>query len=165
MPATVNASLYWTIWIALALFAIGQTGQRPLRDGRRLPWTWWASACGVVLLAIHILIAFEVRHGWSHPAAVEDTARQTASVYGFNWGGGIYANYLFVAAWMFDLWSGLRESLVTQRVRKTVRVLQRVFYVIVILNAAVIFVPGPRRILGIALVLALLWIWRRPMTP
>jgi hypothetical protein len=34
--------------------------------------------------------------------AVLETARQTDAVYGVSWGGGVYVNYLFVAAWLTE---------------------------------------------------------------
>ena len=34
-------------------------------------------------------------------------------------------------------------------------------FLFMILNGAVVFVSGPRRLLGIAIVIALIWIWRR----
>ena len=138
----MNASLmlFWTIWIALILFVIGEVGNRRTR---------WVSACGLVLLVVHIVIAFGSRHGWSHDAAMRDTARQTAAVYGLDWGGGIYANYLFVAAWMRLLW----------RTGPVLTWVLRALILVVILNAAVIFAPMPRRALGIAIVLALVCVW------
>ena len=34
-------------------------------------------------------------------------------------------------------------------------------FLFMIVNGAVVFVSGPRRLLGIAVVVALVWIWRR----
>ena len=106
----MDAALYWTIWIALTLFAAGEAGKRISRDGR-VParWAWPVSAAGAALLIVHIAIAMGARHGWSHAAAWSATAQQTASVYGLAWGGGVYVNYAFVALWLIELWQWHRS--------------------------------------------------------
>ena len=160
----MNAALYWTIWISLGLFTAGEAGKRTLRRRRPVsPVVWWAWTAGLVLCIIHTVIAFDVRHGWSHDAALESTARQTKAVYGLDWGGGIFANYLFIGAWAWEAvrWRQSPATVIGQP-RWLVRSLQA-FYLVIILNAAVIFAGGSRRIAGGLLVLLLLWIWR-PVT-
>ena len=157
----MNAALYWTIWIALALFAAGEAGKRALRAGRRSsPLAWFGCAAGLALAVVHTVLAFGVRHGWSHEAAWQSTARQTAAIYGLDWGGGLYVNYAFLGAWAWEVvgWRRSPASFARQPVW-LVRSLQ-LFYLVVILNAAVVFAGGARRIAGALLVLALLWIWR-----
>jgi hypothetical protein len=153
--------MYATIWIALILFCIGEVGRRDRDAGRAAaPLTWWASATGALICAVHIAIAMEVVHGWSHQAAVAATARQAAAVYGLNWGGGIYANYAFVGLWVFEVWRW-RANPIPAGARSPVTVWAiRIFYLIMILNAAVIFAAGPRRLAGVAIVAGLLWLWR-----
>ena len=68
------------------------------RAGRGPVW-----CAGLVACVAHILIAMAYRHGWSHEAAVLETARQTAAVYGLAWGGGVYVNYLFVGVWLAEI--------------------------------------------------------------
>ena len=58
-----------------------------------------AGLAGVVLLAVHIAMAMAIAHGWSHAAAIAATARATNAVFGVDWGGGVYANYLFLIVW------------------------------------------------------------------
>lgn len=155
--------LYLTIWGALALFAAGEVG----RSGRRVvpaPWAWRTSLAGLLLASTHFLLAFDVRHDWSHASAVRDTARQTAAVYGLDWGGGVYVNYAFLGVWALDLWRWhVRTRRGTPRARFPTW-LARAFYFTVILNGAVIFAAGWRRGLGAALVAALVAAWwpRRP---
>jgi hypothetical protein len=116
-----------------------------------------------LLLLVHIAIAMDVAHNWSHQSAVAATARQTSAVYGLNWGGGVYANYLFVAVWLFELWRWRRGSSPdaprAPRPRLIVWTI-RIFYLVMILNAAVVFAVGPRRVAGAVIVAVLLWIWR-----
>lgn len=155
---SVTAALYLTIWVALALFAAGEAG----RSGRRAvpaPWARSASLIGLLLASAHFLLAFDVRHDWSHASAVQETARQTADVYGLDWGGGVYVNYAFLGVWALDLcrWrAGARPGTARSRFPTW---LVRAFYVVVILNAAVIFAAGWRRGLGAALVVAIVAAW------
>ena len=77
-----------------SLFAAGETGKR--RDAPLGVVGWLA---GVLLLAVHIAMAMAIVHGWSHASAVAATARATNAVFGVDWGGGVYANYLFLIVW------------------------------------------------------------------
>jgi hypothetical protein len=157
----VNVALYITIWIALGCFVAAEAGRRPALTGRPPSrWTSPVSAIGLVLLVVHIALAFDVRHGWSHAAAVESTARQTVAVYGLDWGGGIYVNYLFAGVWAVDAWLWHTAAASSARRPRAVVWALRAFYAVIIVNGAVIFVPGPRRWLGIALALAMMWTWR-----
>jgi hypothetical protein len=156
----VTAALYLTIWIGLALFAAGETGRRP-RGATGMGWPWWTSFAGLLFTATHFVLAFETRHDWSHASAVRETARQTAAVYGLDWGGGVFVNYAFVGVWGWDLWRwrvAARRG--TPRSSRAVW-LARAFYFVVILNGAVIFAAGTRRLLGAVIVGSLLWAWWR----
>jgi hypothetical protein len=157
----VTSPLYWTIWIALLLFATGEAGRRRgLGRGSPPAWAWPAFAAGAVLCAVHVTLAMWLAHGWSHDSAVAATARQTNAVYGLDWGGGVFANYAFVAVWAFDAWRWRPRADRPGTGSDALTWTTRVFFLIMILNGAVIFVAGPRRMLGAALVAALLWIWR-----
>ncbi len=150
--------LIGTIWVALFLFVAGQHPRRP---------AWFLA--GAAACAIHMVIAMWSRYGWSHQAAMRATALQTADVYGLNWGGGIYANYLFVLVWIADaLWRWRAPFDYAARAKWVVWT-SRAFYSIVIVNAAVVFATGSRRWIGIALMAWLLAVWlterRRSMSP
>jgi hypothetical protein len=154
-------ALYATIWLALLLFCAGEAG-RWIRTGPGRParsWAWWAYAAGAVLCAIHIAVAMAVVHGWSHASAVEATAQQTAAVYGLNWGGGVFVNYLFVAVWLLEAWrwrargSDGRPGAMTWAAR--------ILFLIVIVNGAVVFARGAGRLAGAGLLAALLWVYFR----
>lgn len=156
----MTVALYATIWIALALFVVGEAGKRSpdAYVARRFAWPLWFS--GAILCALHIVIAFAGRHGWSHDAAVRDTARQTAAVYGIGWDGGIYVNYLFVAVWTIEAWWWrARPEQYFARPQALTWTL-RIFYLVVIVNAAVVFAGVSGRAAGIPLVAALVWLWR-----
>ena len=108
---------HWTARTALALYVLGLV-VRLMAAGRR-PWPNLARLCwsaGCLAFLLHVVSAFHFSHHWSHRAAYEATARQTAEVVGLDWGGGLYANYAFAALWAADVcWLGL----MTNRVRDT----------------------------------------------
>lgn len=157
----MTVALFVTIWLALAAFLAVEAGRRPALEGRTAaPWAAPLSWTGLALLIVHIILAYAVRHGWSHEAAVRATAQQTAAVYGLGWGGGIYVNFLFAAVWAIDAWQWHGSPARAAARPPAIRSALRIFYGVIIANGAVVFVPGPRRFLGLAGVVALLWIWR-----
>ena len=152
--------LHLTIWCALACFAAAESGKRRVRLGRAVRWIGPVSAAGIALLVAHIGLAFHMRYGWSHDAAVVETARQTASTFGLNWGGRVWINYLFALVWAVDAWHWLvRPTRAAARPRALEWAL-RAFYLTIVFNGAVVFVTGARRALGVLLTLWIAWAWR-----
>jgi hypothetical protein len=153
-------SLYLTIWIALVLFGIGETGRSLPRFAPRPPgWARAAFALGLLLAIAHTLLAFDVVHNWVHDDAVRSTAVQAESVFGVRVGWGVYVNYLFFAVWLLDVWTWrtfARPAFVWTR---------RAFYMLMILNGAVIFATGARRLLGLAIVVWLAYVWAVSRAP
>src|SRR6185295_17486741 len=90
----------WTVRAALAFYflalsvRVNARGRRAWLDSARLFWT-----VGFAAFLVHVACAFHFYHDWSHAKAYDDTARQTAAVTGWNWGGGLYINYLFAMVW------------------------------------------------------------------
>lgn len=157
----MTVALFLTIWLALVAFVATEAGRRPAQSGMTpARWLDAVSLAGLVLLIVHIALAYAVRHDWSHDAAVRATAEQTASVYGLNWGGGLYVNYVFALVWAIDAWQWSASPAEAAARSPAIRLALRVFYGVIIVNGAIVFVPGARRWLGAAVVLALLWIWR-----
>lgn len=158
-------ALYLTIWVALLLFVAGETGRSLARRGSPPPaWAWWAFSLGLGLAIVHTLVSFHLVHDWVHHDAVRSTALQTEAVYGVPVGSGVYVNYLFFAVWLADAWwwrtspaGYVRPTAVTWALRG--------FYMIVIVNAAIVFAAGPRRVLGIALTSWLAGVWLRRARP
>jgi hypothetical protein len=153
----VTAALYLTIWVALVCFAAGEAGRG--RRGAAARAAWGVSLTGWVFALAHFVLAFEARHGWSHASAVRETARQTAAVYGLDWGGGVFVNYAFLGVWAIDLWRWRVERWRGATRPSGAMWLARAFYFVVILNGAVIFAAGARRLLGAVIVVSLLMIW------
>jgi hypothetical protein len=76
----------------------------------KLAWARGVWTAGCVLFLFHVAGAFQFYHHWSHTAAHAATAQRTAELTGFEWGGGLYANYAFTLLWMVDViwwWRGL----------------------------------------------------------
>src|SRR5947209_7649561 len=106
-----------TARVAVMLYLLALS-LRLLADGRR---NWQASArwswtVGGIAYLLHVICAFQYYHDWSHAAAYTATARQTAAVVGWDWGGGLYANYVFTVVWLADIlsWWRSRDRYATQ---------------------------------------------------
>jgi hypothetical protein len=159
-----------SVWLALAVATLG-IGLRLEALGRP-GWSGWARwawtvACGVFLF--HVACAFHFFYRWSEAVAYAETARLTFVFTGINWGGGLYFNYLFAAIWLADvLWWWFAPASFSRRPH-LLNVFWDGFFFFMVLNAAVVFVNGPKRWLGAALctVLVLLWWrnWRRRRLP
>jgi hypothetical protein len=149
------SSLYFTIWLGLALFVAGETGRSLARRSPPPAWAWWTFTLGAILAIVHTMLAFHVVHDWVHDDAVRNTRLQTLAVYGVDVPWGIYVNYLFLAIWAADAWAWASGRLLSPRVLWSLRA----FYAVIIVNAAVIFAAGSRRGLGIAVITWLVVIW------
>lgn len=132
---------------------------RRRRDAFRLRAVLWTAAAALCIL--HSALAFHVRHGWSHEAAVRQTAAQTAAVTGLDWGGGVFVNYAFLALWAADvawLWTSPASYL---RRTAVMNALASAFFLFVIFNGAVVFAAGPARVVGMAATATVVWAWWR----
>lgn len=141
-----------TIWSALAAcvvrWAIGLSSrgedQRRSRIVRRL-WTF-----GCVMLWVHVTSAFGVYHRWSHQAAYDQTARQTAAVTGLGFGAGIWFNYLVMALWAGDvLWWWLAPKSFERRA-VAIDWCWQGFLAFIAFNSTVVFAQGAIRWMGLA---------------
>ena len=151
-----------TIWIALAGYAFAAitgllAGQRPQWQ-RRARWAW---TIGCAAFIAHVFCAFNYYYAWSHRAAYRETARQTAEVFGLDWGGGVFVGYAFTIAWVTDVvWWWLGRESRQQRPRYLV-IAWHAFFIFIIFNGTVVFETGLVRWLGLALCSALaLLLWR-----
>ena len=151
--------LYVTIWVALGMFVAGETGRWLAQRGAHAPaWAWWTFTLGLVLALVHTALAFGLVHAWNHADAVNATARQTEAIFGARVGWGVYVNYVFYAVWLADaIWWRVSPDL--SRRPAAVTWALRAFYLVIILNAAVIFAAGPRRLLGLLLISWMLRVW------
>jgi hypothetical protein len=137
----------WTIRFALAL-AVAALGARIAQWNRpaRLAWT-----AGCLIYLAHVLFAFHFYHDWSHAAAYEATARDTAAVFGLDWGGGLYFNYAFTLIWIVDaVWWWVHPASYEARPR-WVNAAVYGFFVFMAFNGAVVFASGPMRWISLVL--------------
>jgi hypothetical protein len=148
-----------TIWLAVAAWVTGEwrrTAARADVNAGRAPW-----AVGALAALAHTLLAFHVHHGWSHDAALAATARDTAAVVGWRWGGGLYFNYVFVLLWLADAaWWWLDAASFARRPPYADAAV-RFFLWFMFANGAFVFVRGPARWMGLAAAIAVAWAWYR----
>jgi hypothetical protein len=148
------------IWVTLAGYFIGSallalSLRKPSLDSRaRLIWT---IAC--ISLLVHVACAYHFYHDWSQELAYRDTARQTAEVAGFDWGGGLYINYLLMAGWVLDVAWWWRAPGYYRSRPLMLTVAWHAFLMFMIFNATVVFETGALRVVGVILSLALCVLW------
>jgi hypothetical protein len=155
----------WTIRLALALFAgalaLWLAGHGP----RARIWARRAWNAGFLLYLAHVAAAFHFFHDWSHQAAWQATARQTAETIGWHWGGGLLFNHAFTLVWLADcLWQWLGSASSQSRTGRAIW-MGRAFMAFMAVNATVVFETGPTRWVALATCCALAAAWlvgRRP---
>jgi hypothetical protein len=156
----VTVALYTTVWTSLALLVTAEAGRQRLSDGDRpAAWARPALILGALLMTGHVLLALASRYGWDHDAAVRETARQAAVVYGFEWRGNIYVSYTFVLLWFAEAW---RWPISSDRggATTTIEWARRAFFFLIIFNGAVVFATTAwSRALGMLLAAILVWGW------
>lgn len=151
-----------TAWAALIPWAVGLA----LLWLGRIAIGRWIYTLGFALFGIHVLCAFHFAHSWSHRVAYQHTAEQSAALTGMRAGWGLWLNYLFGIAWLVDLgrWWRLGD-LRYPADRSGLKIAIRVFTLFIFINGAVVFVPWPRRGLGIALLVLLIVTGSRLLRP
>jgi hypothetical protein len=164
--AIATARVALMLYVAALVIMAGAV-RAPGRDrgasvrGRRLARLLWSA--GLLAYLAHVVTAFQFVHGWSHQAAVVETARQTRELFGLETGVGIWFNYLFTAVWGADVaWWWLNPD---SYARRAVPVSAGVhaFLAFMFFNGAVVFAAGPSRWIGLAatVVVPVEWVWRR----
>jgi hypothetical protein len=157
--------VYATAWLSLVLWAAGEWLRRRPADGARGRALFTAA---LVVMVAHSALAFGVLHGWSHAEALLHAARRTQEVTGTAAPRGFYANHTFLAFWTIEAaawW--LRPDAYRRRPAALVW-LSRAVFAFMFVNGAVVFVAGPRRVLGAAVLAAAAVAWarlRRPEQP
>jgi hypothetical protein len=154
-----EAVLYGSIWASIVAWTaaeclrLSRRGPTPMSTARRL----WAA--GAACAAVHVTLAFHLRHAWSHASAVAETARQTDELVGFRFGGGVWVNYAFLAVWTADaLWWGLSPASFARR-PPALDAAVRLFLLFIVVNGAIVFAHGPVRVLGASSLAALAVAW------
>jgi hypothetical protein len=114
------------------------------------------STLGLTLLAVHVLLAFHIVYGWDHQAALVETARQTAALTGWSWGGGVFVNYAFIAVWAADVaWWWLAPAARARR-PPGLEHARLALFIFMFVNGAIVFASGFGRAVGVVAVAAVL---------
>ena len=135
--------IVWTARLAVALYLAAllagsrargtRTAPSPRHPVANLLWT----VAGITFL-LHVGLAFQFLHRWSHESAYRHTAERTEQALGVAVGAGIYVNYVFLLWWVVDLlllWGapGWRS--------RPYRIAMHAFFAFILLNATVVFGP------------------------
>lgn len=151
----------WTVRLGVLCFALTVGGWAAgLKGAHQERWLRWSWTIGWGLFVLHMLAAFHFQHGWSHQRAYADTAKQTGELIGWEFGGGVYFNYLMILLWGVDVcawWLGWAAA-AGYRVWRKVIVAYLCF---MIFNGVAVFKAGWVRWVGVAVCLVLMGIWGR----
>ena len=151
-----------TIFIALCFSVLGAASNLLAHKPRWKQWMRWAWTFACLAYLAHVIAAFHYYHDWSHVAAYQATAQQTAAVFGLNWGGGLLINYAFTIAWVTDVaWWWWKPESYGRRPR-TLVIGWRAFFLLMVFNATVVFGTRPVRWVGLVVCLALTTLWWLP---
>lgn len=142
----------WCIWISLTGYTLSvgvsllsRSAGSKANQRARLAWT-----LGCLFLWLHVAAAFHAVHGWSHAAALEQTARETEAVTGVRSGAGIYFNYVTMFLWALDaLWWWAAPVSYAGRSLIIGAGVQG-WLAFMIINATVVFESGPIRWIALA---------------
>ena len=161
MTLTAELLVFWTVRLAVALYLASLALRLSARHRpRRLTFARAAWTCGFFAFLIHVGSAFHFVHHWSHAEAYEATARQTQAATGLNWGGGLYANYLFALVWGCDVaWWQLRPANYLSRPMLIETIVQG-YLAFIVFNATVVFGQGGVRWVGGVGFVGLGWVLR-----
>lgn len=146
-----DAIIRWSVRIALLLYVLALA----LRMTRKSAMARWLGTLGLAAFGLHVAAAFHFSHNWSHANAVDATARQTAAVVGWNWGGGVWVNYLFAGVWLADVAWWWRDLQKYEARSRGIEWAVQGFLGFIAFNATVVFADGVVRWIGIAACVAL----------
>ena len=135
-----------TIWLAVFAWAGTEVLNAMRPDRRSIARAIWTA--GAILLAVHTAIAFQFWHGWSHAAAYESTARQSAALTGVAAGWGVYLNYALVLVWLADAAWWWRDPRGHEARSRRLDTALFAFFLFMMANGAVVFATSPMRFAG-----------------
>ena len=135
-----------TIWLSVFAWAATEILRQRRPDRQPLARAVWTA--GAFLLAVHTAVAFQFWHGWSHAAAYESTAEQSAALTGVAAGWGLYLNYALVLVWLVDAAWWWRAPRAYQARSRALDAGLFAFFLFMMVNGAVVFATSPMRIAG-----------------
>lgn len=155
----------WAIRVAVTMYVCRIARELYERNDLAARWIpsravllFSVAGCGFYL--IHVALAFEGFHDWSHDAAVRFTAEETQRVLGIERGEGVWVNYAFTLIWIADC---IRLALARHRDLPTKLWHDGTIHVVfagMMFSATVVFGPSIYR--WLALPVAVIWFaaWR-----
>lgn len=146
----------WSIRISMLLLVATMFGWLLVRDQGRARLTLntlWS--LGFVCFLVHVLASFHFVHHWSHHAAYVATAKETRELMGVEFGGGVYFNYVFIAAWAVHLWFSWSPAVRHRRLANTLSQLCLLYMLFIAFNGIVVFKSGWLRAVGIGVTVAM----------
>jgi hypothetical protein len=139
-----------TVWLALACYVAAAVLQsRRILSATTSARFLWGAGC--LLFLAHVAFAFHFYHHWSHTVAAEETRRQTKEVVGWDFGGGVYFNYLFAAIWLADCVGWIFEGGPFHERHRVWWWLLHGYFLFMIFNSTVVFGHGIARPVGAVL--------------
>lgn len=153
----------WLAYAAAVLWQIAAvSGWLNRLDAARRSVVWcrlWATGC--VALAVHTWAAFAFVHHWSHASAVQETARQTGQMLGWEFGNGIWFSYALLVVWTLDVIWSARHPLGPQLVPTGLQAVVHGYIFFIVLNGVVTFQHGWYRWTGAGLLVMMVWgVWQ-----
>lgn len=135
----------WSVRLAVACVCLRYLFR--LRDPQPIParsecWSW---AVGLAFYLAHVALAFHIVHDWSHSAAWQHTAQETARVTGINRGEGVWVNYLFTVIWAMDLARIIRANRIRTATSRRVDTVIGGIFLFICVNATAVFGPAHYR--------------------
>ena len=151
-----------TVWLALMFYIASEWTS--VRGGHRCHQSLGRAlnAAGFLLFLMHVGFAFHFHYHWSNATAYSETARQTKELTGFDFGGGLYVNYLFALIWLVEVvWHNRWPEKYVNR-PKPITWSVRLFFLFMIINGTFVFVHSNIRWLGLSLSMLLAVCWWVP---
>ena len=149
-----------TIRVALLCYVLSNVLWLACRDQRRVErWARWCWTLGCVLFLAHMLCGFAY-HEWSHAKVYAYTAQETRRLIGWEFGAGVYFNYLFAVVWSGDV---VRQWwFADTKWASWCGVAAQTYMAFIAINGTVIFKTGWIRGLAVVALAALCFLaWRR----
>ena len=164
--AIADLWIQWSIRASCALvyvrllYRLGSRRGIPRSPGRLERGLW---VLAFLLFALHVCLAFHHIHQWQHNNAWQRTAVETESLMGVRRGDGIWANYLMLLIWGFDVVRVHRASRSHLATSARIDRLVGWFIGFMFFNATFVFGPVFYRYLFLPAVALPFFIWLCPL--
>lgn len=136
-----TATLAFVLYVVSFVVLLGSQGRwRPALAFEAAAW---------LILVVHVMFAFHEHHGWSHAAAEQHVANETAQTIGLRWGGGIYFNHAMLLLWAVSMGRrGVQRSTLAKGPNRFHQLIN-VYVLLMWISATIVFGSTAFRILGI----------------